>query len=56
MTQDNQEVDPQIVKELLITTREKLFNTMLINVELETALKIEREKVRMLTEAKDSKN
>lgn len=40
---NNDEIDIETLKELLLTTREKLFNAMLVNVELETALRLERE-------------
>lgn len=43
---NNDEIDMDTLKELLLTTREKLFNTMLINVELETALRLERERAK----------
>ncbi len=44
---NNDEIDIETLKELLITTREKLFNAMLVNVELETALRLEREASRL---------
>lgn len=42
MNNNNDETDLETLKQLLATTREKLFNVILINLELETALKIER--------------
>jgi hypothetical protein len=43
MTSNNDELDIETVKRILITTREKLFNVLLVNIELETALALERE-------------
>jgi hypothetical protein len=55
MTTKNDELDIETLKQLLLMTREKLITAVLTNVELETALKIEREKVAMLTEHKSGK-
>ncbi len=55
MTAENDELDIETLKQLLFMTREKLVAAVLANVELETALKIEREKVRLLAEHKAGK-
>jgi hypothetical protein len=55
MIPNPEELDVETIKKLLVTTREKLFASMMANIELETALKIEREVVKSLQEAKSDK-
>jgi hypothetical protein len=55
MTPESEELDFETLKKLLITTREKLFTSVMANIELETALKIERDLVKLLQESKTDK-
>ena len=55
MSVENEELDYETLKQLLLTTREKLVAAVLANVELETALKIERDNVKFLKENKIDK-
>lgn len=55
MTPESEELDFETLKKLLMTTREKLFTTMMANIELETALKIERDLVKSLQENRTGK-
>ena len=55
MMPEEQELDIETLKKLLVTTRERLFTTMMANIELETALKIEREIVKSLQESRFDK-
>jgi hypothetical protein len=55
MSSENEELDYETLKQLLLTTREKLFSAVMANIELETALKIERDNVKFLKENKTDK-
>jgi hypothetical protein len=55
MNPESEELDIETIKKLLITTREKLFASIMANIELETALKIERDNVKFLKENKMDK-
>lgn len=56
MSDANEELNLEVIKALLQKTREKLLNLTLANVELETALDLERQRVSALEQELKNKS